>query len=70
MKIDSLEKRRKTAQTAIEFLKAAIAKKSKSGILLAFEYTEPDCFTWDDLDKEFNEFDELAEIGNDILYDD
>jgi hypothetical protein len=66
----TLEERRQIAQTAIQFLKAAIEKKSKTGILLAYEFTEPDSFNWDDLDNEFNQFDELAEIANDILYED
>jgi hypothetical protein len=61
---------RLTAIQATEALKTAIKAKNKKAILKAYDLVESEAFSWDNLDAEFNEFDNLAETANDILYED
>lgn len=59
---------KETARQAIDLLKVAIKKESKSLILAAYELVETDEFSWDDLDNEWSEWSDLEELANDIIY--
>lgn len=58
------------AESAINLLKDGINNCNKSKITMAYSMiTEDDNFTWDNLDVLYSEWEDLIEIGNNILYD-
>lgn len=53
---------------AIEKLREGITKKNKAQLLEAYEMVEDESFSWDGMDGLFEEWNQLVEQVNEILY--
>lgn len=66
----TLEIRIKMAEFAIALLKEGITELSNGKILNAYSHiSDDDEFSWDEMDNLFEEWDELVDMGNEILYE-
>lgn len=68
--MNTLNIRNEQAEAALTMLKGGIANNSKDKILAAYEIVEDDKeFSWSGLNHIADEWDELVDKANEILYD-
>ena len=65
----SQEKNTQIAESAIKLLREAINDNNKKKILASYDMVEDSSFSWDNLDVLFDEFDDLTDKANDIIYE-
>ena len=65
----TLKQRLEIAGNAISTLESAVLSKNKSRIIHAYDIVKEDIeFSWHGLDDSFNEWNDLVDKANDILY--